>query len=70
MQLGASRTIIPYTSSDIYILFSTSYGRKRMADNTADAPADGYYDDENTNVEELDLSFLDDDSDESKSSTK
>jgi hypothetical protein len=32
-----------------------------MADNKTDTPADGYYGDDNANVEELDLSFLDDD---------
>lgn len=32
-----------------------------MADETTETPADGYYGDDSANVEELDLSFLDED---------
>lgn len=32
-----------------------------MADEAAETQADGYYGNDNTNVEELDLSFLDED---------
>jgi hypothetical protein len=37
-----------------------------MADNTAPQDADGYYDEDNTNSEELDLSFLDENEEEKK----
>lgn len=37
-----------------------------MADETTETPADGYYGDDSANVEELDLSFLDDENEEKK----